>query len=35
MLKQGNSPEQPVEPPTVIVVNNWMEELKRLVPPRR
>jgi Tol biopolymer transport system component len=35
MLKQGDSAEQPVEPPTVIVVKNWMEELKRLVPSGR
>jgi hypothetical protein len=35
MLKQGDSGTQPVEPPTVVVVKNWMEELKRLVPVRR
>ena len=35
MLKQGGSREQPDEPPTVVVVKNWMEELKRLVPVRR
>jgi eukaryotic-like serine/threonine-protein kinase len=34
MLKQGG-PEQPVEPPTVVVVKNWIEELRRLVPPDR
>jgi eukaryotic-like serine/threonine-protein kinase len=35
MLKQITSPEQSSEPPTVIVVKNWMEELRRLVPGRR
>jgi hypothetical protein len=35
MLKQGGGPEHPAEPPTVIVVKNWVEELKRLVPTGR
>ena len=32
MLKQVGGPDQPVEPATVIVVKNWLEELKRLAP---
>ncbi len=34
MLRRGG-PEQRFEPPTVIVVKNWIEELKRLVPAGR
>ena len=32
MLKQAGGTDQLVEPATVIVVKNWLEELKRLVP---
>jgi len=35
MLKQAGDPSQLTEPPTVVVVKNWGEELKRLVPGRR
>ena len=35
MLKQAGDAGQPVEPATVIVVKNWLEELKRLVPSNR
>jgi serine/threonine-protein kinase len=35
MLKQADSRDQPPAPATVVVVQNWLEELKRLVPLRR
>jgi eukaryotic-like serine/threonine-protein kinase len=34
MLKQAGGTNQQVEPATVIVVKNWVEELKRVVPVR-
>ena len=35
MLKQSGDGGQPNEPATVVVVKNWGEELKRLVPANR
>jgi hypothetical protein len=35
MLKTVGDPEQRAEAATVVVVKNWGEELKRLVPTRR
>ena len=35
MLKQVASPDQSAAPARIVVVQNWMEELKRLVPHRR
>ena len=35
MLKYAGDAGQPDEPATVIVVKNWVEELKRLVPSNR
>ena len=35
MLKQTDRTDGTEEPPTVIVVKNWVEELKRLVPVSR
>ena len=35
MLKAAGAPDQPVEQAMVVVVKNWAEELKRLVPPGR
>ncbi|MEO8076655.1 MAG: hypothetical protein ABI818_10025, partial [Acidobacteriota bacterium] len=35
MLKQITSGAEPSRPATVIVVKQWMEELRRLVPPPR
>ena len=35
VLKQVGDPSQLTEPPTVVVVKNWGEELKRLLPLRR
>jgi serine/threonine-protein kinase len=35
MLKPADTPGRPAEPPTVIVVKNWMEDVKRLVPAHR
>jgi serine/threonine-protein kinase len=35
MLDQVETPGLPSEPPTVVVVKNWAEELKRRVPPVR
>ena len=32
MIKEGGGSDQTVEPPQVIVVQHWTEELKRLVP---
>jgi serine/threonine-protein kinase len=34
MIKQGGGPGQSATPPSLIVVQNWTEELKRLVPTR-
>ncbi len=33
MIKQGGA-DQSAAPPSLIIVQNWVEELKRLVPPR-
>ena len=35
MLKRSGDLDQPPPPATVVVVQNWVEELKRLVPVRR
>ena len=35
MLKQVASPDQSAAPARIVVVQNWVEELKRLVPHRR
>jgi hypothetical protein len=35
MLKQSGSRDQPPEPASIVVVQSWSEELKRLVPVRR
>ena len=35
MLKAAGDPGQLAEQATVVVVKNWGEELKRLLPPRR
>ena len=35
MLKQVASPDQSAGPARIVVVQNWVEELKRLVPHRR
>ncbi len=32
MLKQGGGLDETAETPSIIVVQNWFEELKRLVP---
>jgi eukaryotic-like serine/threonine-protein kinase len=32
VLKQGAGPDQPPAPATVVVVKNWIEDLRRLVP---
>jgi hypothetical protein len=32
MIKPVGSPEQTAAPTSLIVVQNWFEELKRLVP---
>ena len=34
MLKSAGASEQPAAPPQVIVVQHWVEELKRLVPTK-
>jgi hypothetical protein len=34
MIKQGGGPDQTAAPPSLVVVQNWGEELKRLVPTR-
>jgi hypothetical protein len=35
VLKQGDGPDQPAEPATVVVVRNWLEELRRQTPSPR
>jgi tRNA A-37 threonylcarbamoyl transferase component Bud32 len=35
VLKQGDGPDQPATPATVVVVKNWADELRRLVSPSR
>ena len=35
VLKQGDGPDQPAEPATVVVVKNWLEELRRVAPAAR
>jgi hypothetical protein len=32
MLKAGGGSDETAETPSIIVVQNWFEELKRLVP---
>ena len=32
MIKNANTPAQTLTPPRIVIVKNWMEELKRLVP---
>jgi hypothetical protein len=32
MIKEGDGPRDNSSPPGIIVVQNWFEELKRLVP---
>lgn len=32
MIKEAGGSEQTAAPPNLIVVQNWLEELKRLVP---
>jgi eukaryotic-like serine/threonine-protein kinase len=34
MIKRRDSSDQTAAPPTLIVVQNWFEELKRLVPTK-
>ena len=34
MIKAGGGSDQAAAPPSIIVVQNWFEELKRLVPTR-
>ena len=34
MIKQGGGSDQTAAPPTLVVVQHWGEELKRLVPTR-
>ena len=35
MIKVGDGPDQTAAPPSIVVVQNWFEELKRLVPATR
>ena len=32
VLKQGEGPDEPAAPATVVVVKNWIAELRRLIP---
>jgi len=34
MIKAGGSADQTAAPPSLIVVQNWAQELKRLVPTK-
>ena len=34
MVKEGAGADQAAAPPSIVVVQNWQEELKRLVPTR-
>ncbi len=34
MIKDASTPSQASEPTSIVVVRNWVEELKRLVPVR-
>ena len=34
MIKPGGESDQTSKPPSIIVVQNWLEELKRLVPTK-
>jgi hypothetical protein len=34
MVKVGGGSDQTAAPPSIIVVQNWFEELKRLVPTK-
>ena len=33
MLKNADAPTQSSNVPRIVIVQNWLEELKRLVPP--
>ena len=35
MIKEGSGPDQTTAPTSIVVVQNWLEELKRLVPTTR
>ena len=35
MLKPVTGPDRPAEPASVIVIRNWVEELRQLVPTRQ
>jgi hypothetical protein len=34
MIKEASSTNQTAAPPSLVIVQNWTEELKRLVPTR-
>ena len=34
MIKEGSSSDRSGDPPQIVVIQNWLEELKRLVPPK-
>jgi hypothetical protein len=34
MIKEGGGADQTAAPPQIIVVQHWIEELKRLVPTK-
>ena len=34
MIKQGGGPESSATPTSIVVVQHWVEELKRLVPTK-
>ena len=34
MIKSGIGPEQTAAPPTLVLIQNWFEELKKRVPVR-
>jgi hypothetical protein len=34
MIKEGGNADQTAAPPQIIVVQHWVEELKRLVPAK-
>jgi hypothetical protein len=34
MIKEGGGTDQTAAPPSLVVVQHWLEELKRLVPTR-
>ena len=35
MIKDAAGPDQSASPPRIVVVQNWLEEVKRLVPAGR